>query len=370
MLWKIIGWVLVLAVIVTVAVAGIGYYYSTVLTTPSDPNQSRDQQVVAADDTTVTLALDRYTQHPGRNSLLWDDGHAFLGEQRDKQGSVGDGTVTYDVDVTRGDLTVPLDVLWSAWYFDTGDPSSRGLDFEEVTPRSDVGDLPSWYLPGTSDTWTIVVHGINGDRDEALRILPTLVDSGSPTLVIRYRNDPGVPTTDNLLRLGDTEWIDVQAAMDWARDRGAQRFVLYGFSYGGAVALQALDRAEGSDDIAALVLDSPVVDWQAVLDQQAVLRGLPTVLAWAAGIVTELRLDLDLDDFDWVARADDLDVPILVLHGPDDTFVPYEPNQALAQLRSDIVTLESFDGAEHVRSWNVDAQRYEQVVGEFLAGVL
>jgi pimeloyl-ACP methyl ester carboxylesterase len=367
--WKILGWTLVLATVLAVALAGVGLYFSTLLTTPDEPWSSFDKQVTAADDGTVELTWDSDTDLAGRNALLWDSGHAVLGEQIGTSGERDSGTITYEVaDVARGDLTVPLDAAWYSWFYE-GTPADRGLSFREVTPRSDVGDLPSWYLPGSSDTWVIAVHGINGDREEALRILPTLVEAGTPTLVIRYRNDTGVPTTDNLLRLGDAEWRDVQAAMEWATQRGAERFVLYGFSFGAQVSLQTLARAQDRDRVVGMVLDGPVISWRSTLDFQAGLRGLPTVISWAGGIVTELRLDIDLDDFDWIARSEELDVPILVFHGPDDDYVPWEPSRELADLRPDIVTLEQVDEAGHTRSWNVAPTRYEGAVSAFLTDV-
>ncbi len=55
----------------------------------------------------------------------------------------GAGSITYEVaDVTRGDLTAPLEAAWYSWFYE-GTPAERGLSFREVTPRSDVGDLPS-----------------------------------------------------------------------------------------------------------------------------------------------------------------------------------------------------------------------------------
>ena len=237
-----------------------------------------------------------------------------------------------------------------------------------MAPVSDVGSLPTWYVPGDGDVWTIVVHGINSDREEALRILPTLAEQG-PVLVIRYRNDIGVPTSDNRLHLGDTEWQDVQAAMDWAREQGARQFVLFGFSYGGAISLQALDRVDGREDIVGAVLDSPVVSWQNTLDGQAALRGYPTAFARVVGYVTELRLGIDLGDFGWVARADEIDVPILILHGVDDTFVPPQPSEQLAAERPGLVTFEPFEGAQHVRPWNVERDRYGGLVADFLTSV-
>ena len=146
MVWKIMGVLLVVLLVLVALVVGAGFYFSTLLTTPTDPNATADQEVLAADGASVTLAQDDYNRYPGLNSLIWDDGHAFLGEQLDIAGSSGDGEVTYELDVTRGELAEGQQAVWSSWYYDYGDPSDRGLEFSEVTPRSDDGDLPSLEL--------------------------------------------------------------------------------------------------------------------------------------------------------------------------------------------------------------------------------
>jgi pimeloyl-ACP methyl ester carboxylesterase len=186
-------------------------------------------------------------------------------------------------------------------------------------------------------------------------------------VVLRYRNDPGVPTDDDLLRLGSAEWQEVEAAMTWAQEQGAERFVLYGWSMGGAIVMQALDRARDRDRVDAVVLDGPVLDWIDTLHLQAQDRGLPTVLADVAAQVTEWRIGIEFDDFDWVTRADEIDVPVLAFHGPDDTYVAWEPTRDLAAARPDVVTFVQVDGAGHTRSWNADPEGYSEAVQRFLA---
>ncbi len=360
---KVLITLLVLVLLLGAVVVGIGWYFSTLLTAQGEPWQTRDKQVVSVDGDEVTLALDEETRLPGRHALLWDDGLAQLGEQvavdEDR------GTVTFTVENVRGDLAPSVEAAWYAWFYE-GTPDDLGLAYEDVAIPSPAGELPAWSLPGDSDTWVIAVHGANGDREEALRALPTLVEAGLPTVVLRYRNDPGVPTDDDLLRLGSAEWQEVEAAMAWAREQGAQRFVLYGWSMGGAIVMQALDRAEGRDLVDAVVLDGPVLDWTATLRLQAQDRGLPTVLADVAAQVTEWRLSMEFDDFDWVARADEIAVPVLAFHGPDDTYVAWEPTRDVAAARPDVVTFVQVDGAGHTRSWNADPAAYADALRQFL----
>jgi fermentation-respiration switch protein FrsA (DUF1100 family) len=69
-------------------------------------------------------------------------------------------------------------------------------------------------------------------------------------------------------------------------------------------------------------------------------------------------------------RSATLGVPILILHGIDDDTVPIALSRELADTRPDLVELVEFRDADHVRSWNVDRDRYEWAVEGFLTRIL
>ena len=83
--------------------------------------------------------------------------------------------------------------------------------------------------------------------------------------------------------------------------------------------------------------------------------------------MTGLAQAIDVTLTNWVARADELTKPMLVIHSVDDEFVPYGPSAQLARLRPDIVTWQRWEQARHVREWNTDPARWERYVREFLA---
>ncbi len=254
------------------------------------------------------------------------------------------------------------------------------MKFEDIELESDAGVLPAWYLPTDhpepSDTWAILIHGRASTRAEGLRAAPVLNTLGVPAIAMSYRNDAEVRVeSSSRYGLGDTEWIDVDAAIDYALARGARNVVLFGWSMGGAIAFQAASRGRNREHVAALVLDGPVVDWINVLDGQARKNDAPTPVAkltlemitqpWARPI-TGLETPLDLSRMDWVTRAAELDVPVLLIHSDDDEFVPSSPSHALASVRRDLVTMPAYERARHTKEWNIDPVRWEDDVANFL----
>jgi uncharacterized protein len=116
------------------------------------------------------------------------------------------------------------------------------------------------------------------------------------------------------------------------------------------------------------VLDSPVIDWGAVLTHQAQLRGLPAPVTAVAEWLIGVRLGTSLDRFDWVGRAGELRRPLLLVHSDADAYVPDGPSRALARARPDLVTFLDIPGADHTRGWNVDPQRYRTGLEAWLSG--
>ncbi|WP_308257987.1 alpha/beta hydrolase family protein [Pseudonocardia lacus] len=351
----------------TGAVAGIGWLYSSILLDPT-ARPVYPERVLAADRESVTLVANRLTRQPGIWGLRWADGLAALGPVvRDDRRSV--------VRELRGG---PVPPVGTEAVLDTGpydpDPGAVGLEFEAVEVPGPLGAYPGWFVPGGDRPWVVLVHGRGGTLREGLRILPALHRRGHPALLISYRNDEGAPPSpDGFYHLGDTEWTDLEAAVGYARGRGADRVVLMGWSMGAAITGAFLDRSPAAACVAALVWDAPLVDWRATLRQQARNRRLPAQLSPLAGAVTERRIGIDFDRFDLRRRPPAVRPPTLVVHSTIDTAVPLSSSRALAAEAPRLdwpMRLVEVPDVEHTGSWNADPAGYERTVTGFLDDVL
>jgi len=354
-------------VLALVAVLGIGWYFSGVAVAVGShrPDLVATVQAVAADGSTVRLTSTVDTRRPEEQGLEWPGGYGRLGPVLASTPTGVTRAFTPLVGRPVAGLAVGVDPADHP-----GDPrTALGLEFHDLTLRSDAGSLPAWYVPaaGVHGTWAVFVHGHDSGRRDALRYLPMLHERGLPVLVPTYRNDAGAaPSPDGIDHLGDTEWRDVEAAVRWALDAGARDVVLLGWSMGAQVGLQFADRSPLRDAVRGLVLDSPVLDWGGVLTHQGRRRGLPDPVTWVAERFVEVRLGTGLDRFDWVARAGDLRRPMFVVHSDADTSVPDGPSRALARARPDLVTYLDVPGADHTRAWNVDPARYRTALAAWL----
>ncbi|WP_297105610.1 alpha/beta hydrolase family protein [Tessaracoccus sp.] len=162
--------------------------------------------------------------------------------------------------------------------------------------------------------------------------------------------------------------------MGYAVRRGAQQVVLFGWSMGAAIALQLTDHPRHQGLIAALVLDSPVLNWTEVIKTNCARSGIPVAaghlaIPWltsgALARATGLPDRIPLRSFNWTARAADLTTSTLILHGTRDDSVPLQLSQALRNARPDIIELETFD-AGHTLCWNTDPDRWQDAVTAWL----
>ncbi len=345
----------------------------TVLTPPT--KRAQDVRIRAVDESTVTLSATIDSMTPGRYGLWFSDdtGHARVGEIV----SFTPDTVTRQLlQVDFGDLTAATRGRLGSWFYLS--PDDLGLPYSDVVVPTELGPAPAWLIPAgeATDRWVIQVHGRAVSRPETLRAVPVFRDAGYTSLLISYRNDGDAPrSSDYRYGLGDTEWRDVDAAMQYAIEHGARHLVLMGWSMGGATVLQALTRSTSADRVSGVILESPVVDWVTALDFQGKINRLPSVLRWGvlqllshrwAGRLTGQSAPIDLRRLDLVTRADELDKPILLFHSEDDGYVPATASTALARARPDIVTFEHFMTARHVRLWNYDAERWNSAISGWL----
>lgn len=285
------------------------------------------------------------------------------------------------IGVSRGTLAPGVRGRFSGWFY--LDPSDLAVPFHDILLETELGPAPAWVIPadntsGSSKThWVIQVHGRAVRRQETLRAVAVFRSAGFTSLIISYRNDGDAPASaDGRYALGDAEWRDIDVALRYALDNGATDVVLMGWSMGGAAVLQELTRSPAAAVIRGVVLESPVIDWVTAVRFQGALRRLPRVVSKGAlafiGTTHGRRLTgqgavIDLPRLDFVARANELTVPVLILHSDDDALVPITASRLLAAARPDIVTFEAFSVAGHTKLWNFDPVRWNSAIAQWLA---
>ena len=266
---------------------------------------------------------------------------------------------------------------WSGIYYAT--PVDAGLNARDITITSPAGPYPAWGIDGDPSTWAIHIHGLGSTRAGTLRGAQVATELGYTSLIVTYRNTAEGPRVGTgRSTLGHTATADVDEAIGYAVRRGAQRIVLFGWSMGAAIALQLAARPRHHGVIAALVLDSPVLDWTETIKANCARSGLPPAAGLLAvpwltlgpfASVVGLSESTPLRQFDWITRAAELTTPTLILHGTRDSSAPIRLSQALRDQRPDLVTLETFD-ADHTLAWNSDPERWRYAVTAWLRGQL
>ncbi len=138
------------------------------------------------------------------------------------------------------------------------------------------------------------------------------------TLTIIYRNGEGLPASPSgYYRFGADEWEDLQPAAEFALAAGAQELILVGYSVGGTIALSVLYHSALAHRLRGVLLESPALDLEALIDDQATRQRpagvpLPGALTTLAQFLAARRFAIDYRAMDYLERAEALSAPVLL----------------------------------------------------------
>jgi alpha-beta hydrolase superfamily lysophospholipase len=359
-----------------------GWYFSDQLRsdglTVKYPETNYDVRVVALNGDTITLIEkkgikpDAELRRVGESGLEWrPNGYGRLGPAIVRSA----GGITRRFSLLLGEAPrVGTNVDVNRYVFPPDPAEAFGVTKQDVRYPTPLGSMDAWVVPGSGDTWAVLVHGKGVTERETIRAMKTFIDAQYPVMSIAYRNDPGQPRdASGYYRYGATEWQDLKGAVGYALDHGAKNVVLMGFSTGAAIISSFMEKSGEAAKVAGVIFDSPNLDFGAAVSQGASKRSLPVVglpvpesLVWVAKRFSELRFGVDFKELDYVERAGMIKVPQLLLHGTDDQTIPIEVSRRLARSSAGSVHLVEFKGAAHVGSWNVDPARYGAEITRFL----
>lgn len=339
----------------------LGYLVARRLTAPPHPRR-HPLTVRSSTPTTVTLDATPTTTVAGDWGLfVAGGGHARVhGLPR-----IDAGRATWDLAPGSSPPPPGSRVSWTG-IVDPSPPAGTR------THRLPAGD--AWQVGDVADAPLVAVHlhGLGSTRAGTLRGVAAATAAGLPSLVPAYRNTlDGRRLGRGRSHLGLTETDDLVDALRLLDDVGARRFVLFGWSMGAQLCLRLAADGAWAARIDRMVLDSPVLDWRAVLAANVTAAHLPRAAATSAARWLRhpraLGLDapVDLDAADFVARASEVRHPVLVHHGTRDWSVPLASSRRFVEgaPAGELVT----SGGGHTTGWNVDAASWHAATARFLA---
>jgi alpha-beta hydrolase superfamily lysophospholipase len=211
--------------------------------------------------------------------------------------------------------------------------------------------LHAWWWPAArKDAPTLLyLHGTRFNLTAQLRRITNLHDMGFAVLAIDYR---GFGQSPGDLPSERSVYQDAQAAwqrMAQLQPDASKRFI-FGHSLGGAIAIDLADRIAKQDaaPAAGLIIESTFTDMGAAA--QAVIKtSLP--VRW---ILSE--------KFDSIDKIADIHMPVLIVHGTDDQYVPPRFSEQLFEAATAPKKLLMVPGGNHNNSMVLGNRQYAEAI--------
>ena len=194
------------------------------------------------------------------------------------------------------------------------------------------------------------------------------------------------------ITFGIRERYDCLDCARYAAERfgSGTKIILAGISMGAATVLMASE-LDLPGNVCGIIADCPYSTPEAIIKKVLKGRGLPVPMGWffvRAAALLFGHFDIAPAgqpggaspeagaSHDWNLRADAREavtrakVPILLIHGEDDHFVPCDMSREIAAANPEKIRFHTFPGAGHGLSYLVDEPRYTGLIRDFTSEIL
>lgn len=176
------------------------------------------------------------------------------------------------------------------------------------------------------------------------------------------------------ITFGIKERYDCLAWTNYARQRFGPNtpIILSGISMGAATVLMA-SSLDLPDTVAAITADCPYSSPKEIIKKVSADVGLPPSLSYPFVVLGALLFGkFRLWESSPIESVKHTRIPILLIHGDDDRFVPCEMSQKIYGACAGMAELAIFPGAGHGLSYFADTAQYEKTLKDFfsMCGIL
>ncbi|HEY0858183.1 MAG TPA: alpha/beta fold hydrolase [Albitalea sp.] len=218
-------------------------------------------------------------------------------------------------------------------------PAQLGLTVQEIVFGDELR-LHGWWMPaaGTPRATLVQAHGNAANVTNHAPLVAWLPAAGINVLSFDYRGfgrSEGSPTLDGVV-------ADTRAALAQARQlhAGPLPLVLLGQSLGGATSVRALAE-ETAGDVKLLILDSAFASYRGIA-RDAAGRG---VMSWLLPLALP---GLPSEGSDPLSAMPRIRVPVLLLHGEQDSIIPIAHSERLHEAAATNKQFIRIAGGQHL----------------------
>lgn len=240
---------------------------------------------------------------------------------------------------------------------------------EFVTTRSYDGlRLSARYYAGDSNKpLCICFHGYRGSAVRDFSGLGLhLIDEGYRVLLVDERAH--WRSGGHTITFGVRERRDVLSWLGYANDRfGTQTPIyIFGISMGGGTVLMASGLALPSN-VRGIVADCPFnAPMDIILHVCRKLKLNPTLCRPIVRLAARVYGRFDINAVTAADAVRRTTVPILIIHGEGDDFVPMSMNKQVRDANPAMIEMHTFPEAGHGLSYLYDTERYQQLIEVFI----
>ncbi|GEL15250.1 alpha/beta hydrolase [Pediococcus cellicola] len=229
--------------------------------------------------------------------------------------------------------------------------------------------LAATYLNNNSRKTVILAHGYHHAHEQMIPYAKLFMDLGYNVLMPDARGH-GI-SDGNIIGFG---WLDRRDYIKWikevnARSKTPQKIVLFGISMGAATVLATAGEADLPDNVVAVVEDSGFSSAQKEFSYRLGHHYyLPPFLSTFVSLMTSVTGGYSLKEADIAHQAANIKIPVLMIHGDADRYVPIEMMAEIKASLAKQLPKESHrvSGVDHVASRKHDPKKYHQTIETFL----
>ena len=275
--------------------------------------------------------------------------------------------------VSPEDTKEVKDSFWTTMNMDPEEfKASYAIENISETSTFDGHIIPGDYINSGDehDKLVIMIHGLGGNRYTNYPVAKYFVEMGYDVITFDQRSSN--ENTAERTTYGYWEKYDVIDLIDYAEKKyPGINIGIWGTSFGGATAIQAVASLDDQSKIDFMILDCPLgnVEYMISAEMDKMNTGIPTdYMLWLGNMINKQKLGFSYEDANSINIAKKVNVPSLIINSKADEMTPFFMGEEIYNnINCDNKEMWTVDDSEHACIWEDHTYEYKLEMDEFIS---